>query len=302
MSASWESHITDLVELLTPRDSGGGRWTGQPGPAMGPRLFGGQAIGQALMAAGGLETSGRLPHSLHAYFLKAGSASDPVDYTVSQLSEGRSFATRRVEANQGGTLILSLIASFHVPEAGFSHSTPSPFPLDFEAASASLESWLAKNRRGSEVPFLERLRHRPIEIVPLDPGSLFGTRPREPLTASWMRVRQRTTASPIMQRALLAYASDMMFLRNALLPHAIRPGSDQLQAASLDHAIWFHETPDFDRWHLFVTSSPWAGSARGLNRGHFYAEDGTMVASVAQENLMRPRGSALERVKGAANG
>lgn len=268
---------------------------------MGPRMFGGQALAQALLAASDQETGGRLAHSLHAYFLKAGSAADPVDYAVSQLSEGRSFATRRVEASQGETLIFSMIASFHAPEIGFEHTTPSPFPLDIDAALQSLEAWVEHNVQASESPILDRLRHRPIEIVPLDPGSLFGTRAREPITASWMRLRDPAKADPAMQRALLAYASDMMFLRNALLPHGVRPGSREVQAASLDHAIWFHETPDFDQWHLFVTSSPWAGGARGLNRGHFYREDGTMVASVAQESLMRPKGDALERIESQKN-
>lgn len=253
------------------------------------------------MAASGEESDGRLAHSLHAYFLRAGSSSQSVAYTVTTLAEGRSFATRRVEARQGDALIFSMIASFHTPEPGFAHAREAPFVLNVEAARKALESWMAHNAAAAGAPILERLRHRPIEIVPLDPGSLFGRRPRAPQTGSWMRVRNATGAEPHLGRALLAYASDMMFLRNAMLPHGVRPGGNQAQTASLDHAIWLHETPDFDRWHLYATGSPWAGHARGLNQGHFFAEDGRLVATVAQESLMRPLGEALDRIREAKN-
>ncbi|WP_427965426.1 acyl-CoA thioesterase [Altererythrobacter sp.] len=278
----------DLGEILTPTCESEGRWNGRPGPAMGPRLFGGQAVAQALLSAAGEECGDRLPHSLHAHFLKAGSAAEPVNYQVTTLAEGRSFATRRIDARQGELLIFTATVSFHINEPGYSHQQDSPYPLDIAASLAALQSWKTHNKDAGKSPIVERLQGRPIEIVPLDPGSIFGTRSREPRTGCWMRMRSETASGPLMHRALLAYASDMMFLRNALLPHSIRPGSNQLQAASLDHAIWFHETPDFNRWHLFATDSPWAGSARGLNRGHFFAEDGRLVATVAQENLMRP--------------
>ncbi|MXO89874.1 acyl-CoA thioesterase II [Altererythrobacter aquaemixtae] len=263
---------------------------------MGPRLFGGQAVAQALMAASGEEQDGRLAHSVHAHFLRAGAASVPVEYTVTTLAEGRSFATRRVEARQGAALIFAMTASFHGQEPGFAHAVDPPFDLDVEAARNSLKSWMAHNTEAASSPLINHLQHRPVEIVPLDPGSLFGTRAREAQTGSWMRMREAAGAGPQMQRALLAYASDMMFLRNSLLPHGVRPGGDKAQVASLDHAIWFHDTPDFDQWHLFATGSPWAGHARGLNQGHFFSVDGKLVATVAQENLMRPLGSSLDRV------
>lgn len=259
---------------------------------MGPRLFGGHAIAQALLAASAVEDGARLPHSLHAHFLKAGSSAHPVRYTVTQLSSGRSFAVRRVDGFQDDRLIFTMTVSFHVEEAGFEHAAPAPFPLDIDAALAGLQAWRAGNTQAASAPIVERLQKRPIEIVPIDPGLLFGSEGREAKTAVWMRMREPTGEDPLLQRALLGYASDMMFLRNALLPHGIRPGSDTIQAASLDHAVWFHETPDFDKWHLFATESPWAGHARGLNRGHFYDLNGRMVATVAQESLMRPRSDA----------
>lgn len=269
---------------------------------MGPHLFGGQAIAQGLMAACAEEDGTRLPHSLHAHFLRPGVRAEPVDYQVTTLSQGRSFAARRVEAMQADTVICSMIASFHIQEPGFEHQQEAPFSLDIDAALESLAKWNLRHEAAANSSVIERLQNRPVEIVPLDPGALFGTRPREPRTGAWMRMRQPTGAGPAMQRALLAYASDMMFMRNAMLPHSISLAAGTMQATSLDHAIWFHETPDFDRWHLFATESPWAGHARGLNRGFFFSQEGKLVATVSQESLMRPKGEALDRVQSAGAG
>ena len=289
-----------MPQVLGVQHIGPCTYEGAPGPAIGPRLFGGQAVAQALLSAAAEESAGKLPHSLHAYFLRAGSSAVPVEYDVTPLSEGRSFAARRVEARQGSATILSMIASFHAAEPGFSHETPCAFDLDIDEALASLDSWRAHNEAAGSSPVIDRLQNRPIEIVPLDPGSLFGSKARDPKTAVWMRMREPADTDPLLQRALLAYASDMMFLRNAMLPHSIRPGSSKVQAASLDHAIWFHNTPNFNNWHLFATESPWAGHARGLNRGHFYDLEGNMIATVSQESLMRPRGEGIQYVEPGA--
>lgn len=295
MPSIQEVIIKLLQDLLRPQRRSEGEWTGQPGPAMGPRMFGGQAVAQALLAAAGEEQNGKRAHSLHAYFLKAGVAADPADYSVTTLSEGRSFATRRIDARQHGQLIFSMTASFHAPEVGFSHQTDAPLPLDVDAALKALDRWIDTHPDAAASPIFGRLQKRPIEIVPLDPGALFSGRPREPRAGTWMRMREAPPADPAMQFAILAYASDMMFLRNAMLPHGIRPGSDRVQAASLDHGLWFHETPDFSDWLLYATSSPWSGHARGLNIGHFFARDGRLIATVTQENLMRPRSEGAAR-------
>lgn len=294
--ASEETEEERLEAILRPVANAADTWIGAPGPAMGPRLFGGQAVAQALMAASLEEDAGRLAHSLHCYFLKPGMADEPVEYRVAHLTAGRSFAARRVEAWQGQLCIFSMIASFHRPEPGFRHAVECPYPLDIEGALATLDGWRESDDGSGQHPLVRRLQQRPIEIVPLDPSAVFGGSAHEPRAAWWMRLRRPAQADPAMQRALLAYASDMLFMRNAMLPHGIRPGSRKVQATSLDHALWFHETPDFDRWHLFVSESPWAGGARGLSRGHFFAEDGRMVATAQQENLMRPLGEALERL------
>ena len=285
-----------LVNLLKPQHAGNGHFTGKPGPAAGPRMFGGQAIAQALMAASLEEDGERLAHSLHCYFLKAGHADKPVDYLVTHLTSGRSFSTRRVEAMQEETVIFSMIASFQTPEIGFMHQDDARDVPHVDQASAALESWLQQNEDSPIRTMIDRMTQRPIEIIPLDPSALWGNAPQEPKAGAWMRMREPAHAGPQMNRALLSYASDMLFLRNAMMPHGLRPGSRQVQAASLDHAIWLHETPDFDQWHLFQMDSPWAGAARGLNRGHFYTQDGRMVATVSQESLMRPHGKARERL------
>ena len=239
------------------------------------------------MAAAREEVGGRLPHSLHATFLRPGHAKADTLYRVETLTQGRSFATRRVEALQDGTHILTMMVSLHVEEDGFCHSDTPPRVPDVSAAQAELESWKERQDSFDELPILGRLWERPVETIPCNPDALFGDTPREPRSASWMRARDNSPVDPVMARAQLAYASDMLFLRNALLPHGVRPGAKHMQIASLDHAIWFHATPEFTDWHLYATESPWAGGARGMSRGHFFAQDGKMVASVAQENLMR---------------
>lgn len=280
-----------LEQLLVPQRIEG-RLVGGRGPSFGGRIFGGQAVGQALMAACAQEAqtgSAKLPHSLHCYFLKAGDSSRPLDFAVTTMTAGRSFATHHVTASQGEQTVFAMMASFHIQEPGFSHQDDAPLSLDLDAAIAQLDQWIARADAGHP-SVVARLQDRPIELVPIHPGFLFGPVEVEPRTGWWLRMRQPVGADPAMQRALLAYASDMMLLRIAMLPHAIRPGGSKVHAASLDHAIWFHATPDMDDWLLFTADSPWAGHARGMNRGHFYTRDGTMVATVTQESLMRPMG------------
>ena len=276
-----------FAEMLTLQAAGEGSWIGQPGSGVGQRMFGGHALAQALMAACEAETGDRLPHSLHAHFLQPGMAADPVHYDVSQLGAGRSFARYRVDAMQGENQILTMMVSSQVDEAGFSHADAPPDVGDLARARRALEDWQEAQENLARMPVIGGLSLRPVEVVPAEVHSLYGGVPHPPTSTMWMRARDAGNASPAMARAQLAYASDMLFLRNALLPHGVRPGEEGIQIASLDHAIWFHETPDFGQWHLYATHSPWAGKGRGLSRGHFFAEDGRLVATVVQENLMR---------------
>ncbi|WP_325051095.1 acyl-CoA thioesterase [Aurantiacibacter spongiae] len=179
--------------------------------------------------------------------------------------------------------------SSHVIEDGFTHSVEPPPADTAESALAAMQEWIARQEDFSALPIIGRLSDRPVEVAPLDIRSLFADLPHAPRSGCWMRSREDSPTDPRMQRAALTYASDMLFLRNALLPHGVRPGDASMQVASLDHAMWFHASPDFSRWHLYATESPWAGGARGLNRGHFFDTGGGLVATVAQENLMRRR-------------
>ncbi|MGB3167318.1 MAG: acyl-CoA thioesterase domain-containing protein [Alteraurantiacibacter sp.] len=278
-----------FAEILTLRQDGDATYIGAPGPGVGKRLFGGHTLAQGLVAATLAEDGGRMPHSLHAHFLKLGNADIPVRYEVATLNEGRSFATRRVDAVQGEAHLLTMTVSLHIEEEGHRHAEPMPGVPDIAQARAAFEAWRARQEQPERLPILGRLWERPVETVPLDPQTLFGSDPAAPRSANWMRVREPEPVDPATARAQLAYASDMLFLRNALLPHGVRPGASRMQVASLDHAMWLHETPDFSRWHLYTGHSPWAGGARGFTYGHFFAENGTLVATVAQENLMRVR-------------
>ena len=281
--------MVDLSRLLVPEETGEGCYRGPTGPSFGSRLFGGQAFAQALMAASLAETGGRLAHSAHGYFLKAGAAADPLDLSVQTLTEGRSFATRRVEASQGEGTIFTMVASYHRAEEGWQHAAEVVPPIGPETAQQRLAEWIDAQEDPQMAKFASRLTERPVELVPFDPATVFGNGRTSPASGWWMRMREPVTDDPALKRAVLAYASDMMFLRTSLLPHGIRPASTRVQAASLDHAIWFHETPEVSDWLAFVTESPWAAHARGLNRGYVVNRDGVMIATVMQENLMRPR-------------
>ncbi|MFB0610736.1 acyl-CoA thioesterase [Aurantiacibacter poecillastricola] len=286
-----------FAEILTLEQADDHVWTGRPGPGVGMRLFGGHALAQALMAACEAEENDRLPHSLHASFLRPGHADAPLRLEVTTLGEGRSFARRRVDAWQDELHVLTMTVSCQAEETGFHHADPLPDVGDFETARQALRKWREKQDDLERLPVIGGLSLRPVEVVPLDVESLFGNTAQPPRSAIWMRARPGEWGSPFASRAQLAYASDMLFLRNALLPHGVRPGEDGVQIASLDHTIWFHETPDFSQWHLYATESPWAGGARGLSLGHFFSQDGRMIATVAQENLMRVTDGRLDHAR-----
>ncbi|WP_239807063.1 acyl-CoA thioesterase [Croceicoccus hydrothermalis] len=284
----------DLIEILRVSRGEDGVVTGRPGQSLAPRVFGGHIVAQAMLAAamsdGGQPTrDGRAIHSVHAHFLRAGDLGEPITYAVSNLSTGRSFATRQVTARQSSGAIFTAIVSFHAAEHGPAHAAPPRAHAGLEQARRRLSAWIAGDT-GDAARWVSRLTERPIELVPLDPDATFGNVRAAPRGGWWMRLRKRGDHSPVMQRALLAYASDLMFLRTALLPHGVRAGSGAFQLASLDHTIWFHDTPDMNDWLVFLTDSPWAGHARGLNQGHIFDASGRMIATVMQESLMRPRG------------
>jgi acyl-CoA thioesterase-2 len=250
------------------------------------RLFGGQVAAQALSAACRTVESW-LPHSLHGYFLRGGDPDVPVLFTVDRIRDGSSFTTRRVVAVQHGRAIFNAAISFHKEEAGFEHQDPMP-----EAPEpARLKSWEDRAREFPDrIPphMREWMRaERAIEIRTSEPPSWLSSEPSRGPNFVWLRANGELPDDAILHRCLLAYASDMGFVDNLYRPHR-RPGPRNLMMASLDHALWFHRPFRIDDWLLYVQQSPTAFGARGFARGEIYSRGGALVASVAQEGLMRP--------------
>jgi acyl-CoA thioesterase-2 len=265
---------------------------GQSRDLWGPRVFGGQVIGQALVAAE-RTIEGRIPHSLHAYFLLPGDSDAPIVYQVERIRDGRSFSARRVQAIQHGRPILSMIASFQVPEEGLEHAPPMPevpAPETLRPASELNERWLAE---AGPVPSQVRdalLAPSAIEFRPVEPRNPLAPSPSEPRQAVWFRAADRIPDDPRLHRCILAYASDYHLVGTALRPHGRSWFQRSMVVASLDHAIWFHRDARVDDWLLYAMDSPSAQGARGLARGLVFDAKGRLVASVAQEGLMRVAG------------
>jgi len=254
-------------------------------------IFGGQVLGQALSAATQTVPDDRAVHSMHGYFLRQGDASRPVVYDVDCIRDGKSFTTRRVVAIQNGQAIFNLAASFQREEQGYDHQATMPSAPGPDGLASSLE--LATQRAERIPPVLRRmaLAERPIEIRPVEPHDLLRPEPRRPQRSVWFRAADPLPDELSLHRCLLAYASDFEFLGTAMQPHAISWLMPDMQVASLDHAMWFHRPFRMDDWLLYAIDSPSASGARGLVRGQLFTRDGTLVASTAQEGLIRHRGA-----------
>ncbi len=252
------------------------------------RVFGGQVLGQALVAAA-RTVEGRVCHSLHAYFLRAGDPKVPILYEVDRSRDGSSFTSRRVVAIQHGRPIFTLEASFQVDEPGYEHAFPMPDVPAPETLPTEEELRAKVVDRLPEEVRAWVSRPRPIETRPVDPRDYFSPDKRPPHEMLWIRATGVLPDDLALHQCVLAYASDMSLLDTGLLPHGIGWFDNKVQMASLDHAMWFHRPFRADDWLLYVQDSPSASGARGINRGLMYARDGRLVASVAQEGLMRPR-------------
>ncbi|MDE1938811.1 MAG: acyl-CoA thioesterase II [Alphaproteobacteria bacterium] len=253
------------------------------------RVFGGQVLGQALVAAA-RTVEGRLCHSLHAYFLRAGDPKVPILYEVDRSRDGASFTARRVVAIQHGRQIFNLAASFQLDEPGYEHEFPMPVVPAPETLPTEEELRAKVIDRLPEEVRAWFSRPRPIETRPVDPREYFSPDKRPPHEMLWIRATGALPDDLPLHQCVLAYASDMSLLDTGLLPHGIGWFDNKVQMASLDHAMWFHRPFRVDEWLLYVQDSPSASGARSFNRGLMYTRDGKLVASVAQEGLMRPRG------------
>jgi acyl-CoA thioesterase II len=282
-------HIDELLTLLDLEPLEVNIYRGQNRDLGTGRVFGGQVFAQALVAARRTVDGAREAHSVHGYFILPGDLRAPIVYFVDRLRDGSSFTTRRVTAIQHGQAIFNLSASFHIDEPGFEHQTPMP---DVPAAE-TLEPELDMIREmAARIP--EPLRpvltqERPIDfrpVVPLDP---FDPKPTAPIRNVWFRSIGKLPDDQMVHHAVLAYASDHGLLGTALQPHGLSFRSRGMQLASLDHSLWLHRKFRADEWLLYSMDSPVAAGARGFTRGSVYAMDGSLVASVAQEGLMRVR-------------
>lgn len=252
------------------------------------RVFGGQVIGQALVASTRTVTD-RLVHSLHGYFMRPGDPNVPIIYEVERYRDGGSFSVRRVIAIQHGQPIFTMAASYHKHEDGFDHQidmpkVPAPEDLPSEA---ELKAHFLKKMPKNIRQYWER--DRPIELRPvklrnyLDPGE------SEPAQNIWIRATEKLPDNAATHQCVLAYASDMTLLDTSLLPHGRTLFDPKMMLASLDHAIWFHRPVKADEWMLYAQDSPSASGARGFNRGSIFSRGGELVASVAQEGLIRQK-------------
>jgi len=284
-----QKSLEDLIALLDLEEIDANHFRGRSPNEGWQRVYGGQVLGQALVAASRTVEADRFAHSLHGYFLRPGDTRSPLLYVVDRIRDGSSFTTRRVVAVQHGKAIFNMAISFQIAEEGLSHQfempdVPPPETLEDEVA---LRKKVAKSMPKEFGEYFTR--ERPIEMRPVEPDDFMKPTKRPPQQSCWMKARDALPDDPRLHQCVLAYLSDWVLLDTAMLPHGITWTESNLQSASLDHALWFHRPFRADEWLLFVQDSPSAAGARGFNRGLIYRRDGALVASVAQEGLIRLR-------------
>ena len=278
--------LADVIQLLELERIERNIYRGESRDIGSPQVFGGQVLGQALSAAQ-KTLEDRVPHSLHAYFLRRGDYNAPIVYQVERARDGGSFSNRRVVAIQHGRPIFNMAASFQILEKGIEHQADMPEVPGPEGLSSAQEinrSFLDK------VPEKMRryLAHQPpFEFRPVRPPNFLKAEKLEPVKHVWMRACDELPDQPDLHRNLLAYISDYELLGTATLPHGLRFDKGQVLMASLDHGMWFHAPVRVDQWLLYSFDSPRAGGGRGLSHGKIYTQEGLLVASTTQEGLIR---------------
>ena len=252
------------------------------GKASRDRIFGGQIIAQAMIAAAKTVDTDKQVHSLHAYFLRGGSETLPLHFRVHRDFDGRTFSNRRVVVRQEGKVIFNLTASFQKPEPGLSHQVPMPDVLPPEQCQDYTDT-IARNPDIPDKLIDMMARPRPFEMRSFRPhGDAKATSHYQ-----WFRLNGPIGDDQLLHRALLSFASDMGLLSSAMLPHGLHWVTPGLFSTSLDHAMWFHNDIRVDEWFVYVMDSDWTGGSRGINHGRIYRQDGTLAATVAQEGLIR---------------
>lgn len=249
------------------------------------RVYGGQVLAQALVAAQRTVT-GRSAHSLHAYFIRPGDSEIPILFEVHRIRDGKSFTTRRIKAVQRGEAIFSMDVSFQVHESGFEHQGEMPKVAGPDTLPSEEERMQRAKAADPERFEHWDYRETPFEVRYVE--DLWDDKPHPPRHHVWFRTREALPEDPALHQAVALYYSDDTIMDNAIIPHGGRFSWDRFMSASLDHAMWFHHPIRLDGWHLFAQDSPTSFGARGLTRGEIFSAQGKLVASVAQEALMRP--------------
>jgi acyl-CoA thioesterase-2 len=275
--------LAGLLDLLDLERIEQGRYRGRSPKTSLQRVFGGQVAAQALVAAGRTVPPQRRPHSLHAYFLRAGDPEVPIVYLVDDIREGRSFSTRRVSAVQHGKSIFAMSVSFHLDEDGVDHRTAAP-DVPTPESLPTLAERIAEEPDVWPQAFRE---WQSFDIRHIRQQEDLGSAGRTSHAQFWLRAAEPLPEDPLLHATILTYASDLTLLASALVPHGIPLSHGGFQLASLDHAMWFHRAQRADRWVLYDQNSPSASGGRGLTSGRIFDRDGALVASVMQEGLVR---------------
>lgn len=289
--------VETLLEILDLEKIEENMFRGESPNVGWQRVFGGQVIGQALVSAQRTVEQGRIVHSLHGYFMRPGDPSVPILYEVDRIRDGRSFTTRRVVAIQHGKAIFSMSASFQIVETGLEHHVPMPDVPDPESLQSGAE--LAKQYIDHAPEGVRKYwqRERPIELRPINVEHYISDKKLDPVQNIWFRSTGKLPSDAAIQQAVLAYASDMTLLDTSLFAHGRAVFDPKLQVASLDHAMWFHHPVNMEDWHLYSQDSPSTSGARGFTRGGIYDRSGKLVASVAQEGLIRERNPQTKKTE-----
>jgi acyl-CoA thioesterase II len=278
--------LEDLIKVMTLERLEMNLFRGQSRDIGSPQVFGGQVLGQALVAAT-QTVENREVHSLHAYFLRRGDFNSPIVYEVDRAWDGKHFSTRRVVAVQHGAQIFNMSASFQLPEQGVDHQITMPDVPMPESLQDMHTLYRAASSKAPEAMRRVLEQKRPFEFRPVEPPDFSRAQKLPPIAHVWFKAVAPLPDDESLHRCLLAYASDFGLLGTALRPHALSMMSNKLVIASIDHAMWFHRKVRVDDWLLYAMDSPSASGARGFTRGSLFSRDGRLVASASQEGLIR---------------
>ena len=278
--------LRDMLRVLDLEKIEENHFRGESRDIGGKSVFGGQVLGQALAAAC-RTVDGRIAHSLHAYFLRPGDMNAPILYEVDRIRDGRTFNTRRIVAIQHGRPIFNMAVSFQIEEGGYEHQSKM---LDVPGPDG-LPSIVEMRQKAAELD-PERFKGRPtlqlpIDIRPIQPSNPYLVDSEPPFQSIWFRTVDTVPADRALHQSILAYASDFVLLGTATLPYRKSLREKNVHMASLDHAMWFHRDFRIDQWLLYVMKSPSASNARGLAIGDVFTQDGSLIATIAQEGLIR---------------